>query len=79
MRQILGFMMGVFIGGLVGGTTALLLAPASGEKLRGQIRARGQNFVADIQNAAQLRRAEMEQQLAQLRAPHSGQQSDSHF
>ena len=70
MRRVLGFLTGIFVGGLVGATTALLLAPESGEKLRGELRARGQNFFTDIQNAAQLRRAEMEKQLAQLRLPH---------
>jgi gas vesicle protein len=70
MRRILGFLIGIFVGGLVGATTALLLAPESGEQLRGELRARGQNFITDIQNAAKLRRAEMEKQLAQLRAPH---------
>jgi gas vesicle protein len=35
---ILGLSIGFFAGVLVGGVTALLLAPVSGEEMRGQIR-----------------------------------------
>jgi gas vesicle protein len=40
MKKFLSFMSGVIMGGLVGATIALLLAPFSGETLRGQIRER---------------------------------------
>ncbi len=70
MRRMLGFMMGVFVGSLVGSTIALLLAPASGENLRGELRVRGEGFFVEIRSAANARRAELERQLADLRAPH---------
>lgn len=70
MRKMLGFMMGVFVGSLVGSTIALLLTPESGEQLRGQLRARGEGLFAEIRNAADARRIELEHHLADLRAPH---------
>ena len=44
MRRMFGFLIGITVGGLVGSTIALLMAPESGENLRGQLRERGQNF-----------------------------------
>jgi len=71
MRKVFGFTLGALVGGLIGGVLALLLAPASGEQLRGEIRQRGASFSAEVQNAAATRRAELEARLAQLRAPRS--------
>ena len=45
MRRMFGFLIGIFVGWLVGSTLALLLAPESGEKLRGELRARSTNFM----------------------------------
>ncbi len=67
MRRMFGFMIGVLVGGLVGSTVALLLAPRSGEKLRNELRARGDLFLADIRNAAEQRRAELQGRLDSLR------------
>jgi gas vesicle protein len=64
-----GFLIGITVGGLVGGSIALLLAPEAGEELRNQLRARGQNFFSDIQNAADERRIELHQRLEVMRAP----------
>ena len=55
---------------LIGGSTvALLLAPESGEKLRGQLRERGQGFMHDVQHAADSRKIELRGRLESLRAP----------
>lgn len=70
MRRIVGFLIGIFVGWLVGSTIALLLAPESGEKLRGELRARSSGFVSEVKSAADTRRKELEDQLAALRAPH---------
>jgi len=69
MRRMFGFLIGIFVGWLVGATIALLLAPESGEKLRGELRARSNNFMGEIQSAAETRRKQLEDQLAVMRAP----------
>jgi gas vesicle protein len=69
MRRMLGFLIGVFVGWLVGATLALLLAPETGEEMRGQIRSRSANFLGEIQSAADMRRKQLEDQLTNLRAP----------
>jgi gas vesicle protein len=69
MRKMFGFLIGVFVGWLVGGTIALLLAPETGEELREQLRSRSANFLGEIKSAADTRRTDLEKQLAELRAP----------
>lgn len=69
MRKIFGFMIGVFVGSLVGSTIALLLAPNSGETLRGELRERGVAFQAEIRNASDVRRIELRERLDELRTP----------
>ena len=69
MRRIFGFLIGILVGGLVGTSVALLLAPESGEKLRGELRARGKNLVADIRHAGEARQIELTQHLEALKAP----------
>jgi gas vesicle protein len=64
-----GFLIGIFAGALVGGVMALLLAPESGEKLRGQLRDRGQVFMNDVRHSADSRRIELRNRLENLRAP----------
>jgi len=74
MRKIFGFAIGIFAGWLVGATVALLMAPQTGESLRGEIRSRSTGFVDEIKDAAEQRRAELERRLAALRAPHGAGQ-----
>ena len=69
MRRMFGFLIGITVGGLVGSTIALLLAPDSGEDLRLQLRQRGQNFYNDVRHAADERRIELRQRLETMRAP----------
>lgn len=84
MQRVFGFLMGIVSGALVGGVVALLMAPASGEEFRGQIRGRSvgvvdeirgrsQGFVDEIKDAAKTRQLELEAHLAALRAPQSTQ------
>lgn len=72
MRRIVGFLIGIVVGSLVGSSVAILLAPESGEGLRSQIRARGENLVADVRHAAEARRIELNRHLDSLRAPRIG-------
>jgi gas vesicle protein len=69
MRRMFGFLIGITVGGLVGSSIALLLAPEAGDELRGQLRERGQNFFSDIRHAADERRIELRQRLEVMRAP----------
>jgi len=69
MRRAMSFLTGTLMGGLVGVTLALLLTPASGNELRGQLQTRIQNIQAEIKAAAVSRRVELEAQLAELRKP----------
>jgi gas vesicle protein len=64
-----GFLIGIFTGALVGAVMALLLAPESGENLRGQLRNRGQNFLNDVRHSADVRRIELRGRLESLRTP----------
>ncbi len=72
MKRMFGFLIGVVVGGLVGSTIALLLAPESGEQLRTEIRARGDNFFNDVRHAADERKIELRQKLDAMRAPREG-------
>lgn len=69
MRKLFGFLIGVFVGGLVGSTIALLLTPESGDELRSELRERGQNFLGEIRQAADTRRIELKDRLDHMRAP----------
>ncbi len=69
MRRMFGFLIGVLVGALVGSTVALLMAPESGENLRGQLRERGQVLMNDVRHAADSRRIELRGRLETLRAP----------
>jgi gas vesicle protein len=69
MRRMFGFLIGILVGALVGSTVALLLAPESGDKLRGRLRERGQGFMNEISHAAETRRIELRGHLETLRAP----------
>jgi len=69
MRRMVSFLYGAMLGGLIGATVGLLLAPGSGEEVRNQMKERAQQVQLDVKNAAAARRAELEQQLAAMRAP----------
>jgi gas vesicle protein len=71
MRQVFNFMMGVFMGALVGATVALLLAPEAGESVRADLRVRGEALVADVRHAAESRRIELTNRLETLRESQS--------
>ena len=69
MRKMFGFLIGVFVGGLVGSTIALLLAPEAGDELRSELRERGQNFIGEVRQAADSRRIELKDRLESMREP----------
>lgn len=69
MKRIFAFMMGTMIGALVGATLAILLAPQSGDDLRGGMRERVRKLQEELKSAASNRKIELERQLANLRQP----------
>ena len=71
MRKFFSFLMGTVMGALVGATVALLLAPESGEEIRGSIRQRFMALQEELSEAAASRKIELEKQLANLRQPKS--------
>jgi len=76
MRRTFGFLIGIFVGWTVGSTIALLMAPESGENLRSELRARSNNVVGEIKSAAEMRRRQLEDELAALRAPRVAAKSE---
>lgn len=68
-NQVLGFLGGITLGVLVGATLGLLLAPSSGNDLRQQLRDRAQSVQDEVKQASIDKRAELERELADLRAP----------
>lgn len=69
MRRTLSFCVGTLVGGLIGAITALLFAPSSGRELRTQISDRAQNIAADVRQAANTKRIELQERLDTLRSP----------
>ena len=69
MRRMLGFLIGVTVGGLVGSTIALLMAPDSGDQLRSELRLRGETFMNEVRQAADERKIELRQRLDYMREP----------
>jgi gas vesicle protein len=69
MRKLFSFLAGATVGALVGATISVLMAPQSGDELRGEIRSRANRFSAELKEAAQERRAELEHQLEMMRRP----------
>ena len=71
MRRFMTFVFGAFCGALVGAVTALLLAPYSGEELREQAASRARGLREDVRQAYLSRKAQLEQDLEELRRPKS--------
>lgn len=74
MNRGLNFLMGAVIGGFIGAAIAILVAPYSGEELRAEIAARSDRIRSEVSQASSERRAELERQLAALRAPRQTEQ-----
>lgn len=70
MRKAFNFFMGMMIGGLVGATVMILLAPTSGEDIRAQLQERSIRLKDEVMAVAEARRAELERELTALRTPY---------
>lgn len=73
MQKIMNFFVGLLVGGLIGATVVVLVTPASGEEIRNQIQERSIQLKDEIKAVADARRAELERELAALRAPYQSQ------
>jgi gas vesicle protein len=71
MRRTMSFIIGATIGGVIGAAVALLFTPFSGRELRTQIGDRTESFAADVRQAANSRRIELQERLEVLRTPAS--------
>jgi gas vesicle protein len=69
MNKLMGFLAGAFCGAVVGAVAALLLAPMPGEELQERARTQFDELVTDARVAAAEKRAQLEKQLAALKAP----------
>ena len=68
MKKYWKFLLGAILGGVIGGSLALLFAPNSGEQTRRGIEDYFKNLQNEIQEAGEVKRAELEAQLNQLRS-----------
>lgn len=66
MRKAMAFTFGAVLGGILGGLTALLLAPSSGEELRSSFQKQIDQIQIEIKDAANKKREELEGQLDEL-------------
>jgi len=69
MKKAMAFIFGAVLGGVLGGVTALLLAPYSGKELQTAIQNEVENIQVEIKEAAQKKRAELEEHLEELINP----------
>ena len=76
MRKAFNFLMGFMTGSVVGAAIAILLAPTSGEDIRIQFQDRAVRLRDEVKAVAEARRAELERELAALRAPHTKNKSE---
>jgi len=74
MNKAVRFFEGFVMGSLLGATLALLLTPTSGEELRSRIQSEAERVRSEVMEAAGERRIELEQQLANMRAPRQSDQ-----
>jgi gas vesicle protein len=68
MRKFGSFMFGAMLGGIIGSTLAILLAPASGDEMRQRIEDYFKHIQEEVNRAADEKRAELEMQLNRLRS-----------
>lgn len=67
MNKLFSFLAGAMCGALIGGVTAILLAPSSGDELRAQAQQHINNAIEEGKKAQQETKMRMEAQLAQMK------------
>jgi hypothetical protein len=69
MSRFVMYVFGAVLGGLVGGSVGLLLAPKPGRALRDDISDYTQYVKKEVRQASNQRRVELEEELSRLREP----------
>ena len=77
MRRLTMFIAGSICGAAIGAIAALLLAPTSGEELRGMAKDRAESIRDEIIEAYESRTAQLEAELEGLRAKLSREKKES--
>lgn len=67
MNKLFSFMAGALCGALVGGVTALLLTPASGNELRGEAAARWEAAMEEAQKARAQARKQLQTEFERMK------------
>lgn len=67
MNKLFSFMAGAICGTLIGGVTALLLTPASGNELRDQAIARWENAMNEAQQARSQTRQQLQAEFERMK------------
>jgi gas vesicle protein len=67
VNRLFSFLAGMMCGALVGATTALLLAPSSGEALRADAVARWEEALREARQAMEQTRRDLEAQFEQMK------------
>ncbi|MEO8607008.1 MAG: YtxH domain-containing protein [Chloroflexota bacterium] len=68
MRKLISLVMGFGLGATIGAAMVMLFSPTSGEQLVDNIKRGYAETMAEARKASAVRRAELEAQLAQMRA-----------
>lgn len=66
MRKFASFVFGSVMGAMFGAVIALLIAPSSGEELQARARERVANLRDEVQNAYEIRAAQLQAELEAL-------------
>ncbi len=67
MGRLSSFMAGILSGAIVGGVTALLLAPMAGDELIEEARERADQLIANVRATVDAERKRLEEELASLK------------
>ncbi len=71
MRKILSLAMGFGLGTVAGAALVMLFSPVSGEQVTANLKRGWQETMAEARRASAARQAELEAQLATMRAKHT--------
>ena len=75
MNKIFSFLAGALCGAVVGATAALLLAPASGERMRSDVTSRWEEALNEARLAMEETRRDMQAQFEQMQRGESSSEA----